>query len=87
MPNPDKELTVEECLAELREMFPDRTVRITHLFHQGSETDSRGLKVEVCLYGDDDYDPVDFVGQKLSEAMTQLRAWHKAHQDQQGRED
>ena len=28
MPNTDKELTVEECLAELREMFPNRVIDV-----------------------------------------------------------
>lgn len=67
---------VSKALEELREMFPGRSVRITHQWNEGSETDPRGKFVEVCILADDDNDWSAFIGTTLSEAMAKVREWH-----------
>lgn len=63
MPNPDKELTVEECLAELREMFPDKESSIEF------DTNGRVLVTVFAAVPHFDYHST------LAEAMVQVRAW------------
>lgn len=67
------EQSVETALAESREMFPARSVRITHQWNEGSETDPRGAFVEVCVLADEENDWSAFSGSTLSEAMVAVR--------------
>lgn len=62
------EPTVEECLAELREMFPSKWFQIKISFHLDR------LWYWIAVYGK----PRQGLGiESLSEAMNQVRQWHK----------
>lgn len=68
MPNPDKELTVEECLAELREMFPDIELAYYDLLNR-----------QLILHLPDQWIKY-FAGSSIAEAMVQVRAWKASQQ-------
>lgn len=77
MTTPDTSITVESCLAELREMFPDKVIF---------------LKDEIEWWADDiqpcratvigiDYPPSkgrQFTGDTLSDCMAQVRRWKES---------
>lgn len=81
MPNPDKELTVEECLAELREMFPSTTLQVDasawHWTKDGEAADSE-TEAKVVVGFDESK---TFYAVTLGEAMAQVREWKALNND------
>jgi hypothetical protein len=72
MPNTDKELTVESCLAELRELFPAEQhigIRITLGWFAPNNTEKLA-RIVVSRY--------EWFGKTLNEAMAQVRAWKES---------
>ena len=67
-----KEPTVEEAIEELRQMFPDESYGSI----EGTFFDEIGMRVRIGLRDTN----VHFNASSLSEAMDQVRAWHKAQE-------
>lgn len=71
-------VTVESCLAELREMFPGKVIFLKDEIEWWAE-DSEPCRATVIGI---DYPPSNqkkFTGDSLSECMAQVRAWRQNH--------
>lgn len=80
MPNPDKELTVEECLVELREMWPNCTLEIVTRVSTGFyKPPERRFDIGVISTDYMFNERVDGAA-SLDEAMAQFRAWKEYQQ-------
>lgn len=75
MPADNTELTVEQALAELREMFPKRWIAITATIYSAR---AHSVKVNWTISIDQVVD--DLEGATLIECMAQARAWRKVSQ-------
>jgi predicted hotdog family 3-hydroxylacyl-ACP dehydratase len=71
------EPTVEGCLSELRVMFPDKPLFIKDDIEWWDD-DVEACRATVIKIGVVEADP-KFTGDSLSEAMAQVRQWHKEH--------
>ena len=78
MPKTDKELTVEECLAELREIFGPIPQIIVDIRDCGRETRSQHGRLEhgaqIGMNGE------EFTAPTMSGVLRKVRAWHKAQE-------
>ena len=69
------EITVEDALKELREMFPKRWITITASTHSAR---ANSIKVSWTISVNQLVD--DFEAATLADCMDQVRAWHKAQE-------
>lgn len=79
MPNP-KEPTVEECLRELREMFPTYTYkRSVTMWNRNDEDPSVVIHYKVHISEDHRSTGLLWEGYSLTEIMNQVRRWHRGN--------
>ena len=69
------EPTVEECLRELRETFPDKPLFVKDEIEWWAD-DIEPCRATVIKIGFPD-PVIQITGDSLSEAMDQLRQWHR----------
>lgn len=74
------EPTIEECLKELREMFPGWHCEISTAHYMGNKTNRLYTRIDIhCT----DFERNDWTehGPTLSKAMSQVRLWKESQKD------
>lgn len=77
MPTPETSITVESCLAELREMFPRTPVRLSvrqDFVINGAARDPN----DVYIHIGHERDSVYFEDAELADLMSQIREWKES---------